>query len=113
MNTLDFWKSVDMGGPDECWDWQRAKTTAGYGSLVFNGNKTYSHRVAHESINGPITDSLHVLHSCDNPACCNPAHLSLGTNQDNIADSVRKGRRKGVTRNRPSGLKYKKRAKAC
>jgi hypothetical protein len=107
MNTLDFWKEVYREDPNICWEWGRAKSV-GYGSLVFNGKKASAHRVAYESVNGPIKNGLHVLHSCDNRACCNPTHLSLGTNKDNIIDSVRKGRRKGITRNRPSGLKYKK-----
>ena len=111
MNTLEFWKEVYNEDPRACWEWGRAKISTGYGSLVFNGKKRLAHRVAYESINGPIKNGLHILHECDNPACCNPNHLRLGTNQDNIADSMKKGRRKGITRNRPSGLKYKEQRK--
>jgi hypothetical protein len=49
---------------------------------------------------------MHILHLCDTRACINPLHLRVGTNTDNIMDSVRKGRRLGVKRNRPTGLKY-------
>jgi HNH endonuclease len=70
--------------------------------------KTYSaHRVSFQAFVGPIPDGMHVLHSCDTRSCVNPYHLSLGTNADNIADSVAKGRRLGVKRDRPKGLKYK------
>jgi hypothetical protein len=55
---------------------------------------------------GAIPPGIHVLHECDIGACINPAHLFLGTNTDNIEDSMNKGRRKGVTRKRPCGLRY-------
>lgn len=66
-----------------------------------------AHRVSYEIEHGDIPKGMHVLHRCDVRPCINPLHLFLGTNSDNIADSVSKGRRKGVKRNRPSGLKYR------
>lgn len=72
------------------------------------GNRHYlAHRASYEEFIGPIQEGLHVLHRCDVRPCCNPTHLFIGTNQDNINDSVAKGRRKGIARNIPSGLTYK------
>jgi hypothetical protein len=51
-----------------------------------------AHRIAYELAYGPIADGLQVLHRCDNPPCCNPAHLFLGTIKENIHDAMAKGR---------------------
>lgn len=84
-----------------CWIWEKA-LSVGYGSFRHEG-KTYSaHRAAYEQAKGPIPDGLHILHECDIRSCCNPDHLFLGTNQDNINDSMQKGRRKG-----PKGMRGK------
>ena len=85
-----FWSKVDKRGPDECWPWTAGLFDGGYGSFWVGGTSKGSHRVAWEATFGP-TD-LHVLHSCDNPPCCNPSHLFTGSNLDNIADKVAKGR---------------------
>lgn len=80
-----------------CWIWIRAlkgkgwETGDGYGACWFSGAYHYAHHLAWEAYRGP-SNGLHVLHTCDIPSCCNPAHLRLGTNDDNIRDKVSKGR---------------------
>lgn len=86
-----FIKKVKFSGPDECWEWFKPRT---YGYLAHDGKRDRSHRVAWTLFNGDIPEGMSVLHKCDNPPCCNPAHLFLGTDLDNIKDAVGKGRMK-------------------
>lgn len=75
-----------------CWEWKGHRNQAGYGEFCVNGERhTRAHRFMWEAIHGSI-GSLHVLHKCDNPPCCNPDHLFLGTQQDNMKDRDLKGR---------------------
>lgn len=73
-----------------CWESVSHKAKRDFGYTMFN--KTTAHRYFYEKFVGNIPKGLHVLHKCDNPACCNPKHLFLGTNQDNVTDKVNKGR---------------------
>jgi hypothetical protein len=75
-----------------CWPWQNSRDTSGYGLFLLNRKQCKAHRVSYEMYVGPIPDGLHVLHSCDNPRCVNPDHLSVGTNLENMQDRERKGR---------------------
>lgn len=93
-----FWSKVDVQGPDDCWEWQAHRDRKGYGKFQMSNSRP-AHRVAWELANGAIQNDLFVCHRCDNPSCCNPAHLFLGTNDDNLKDAVRKGRTsRGVNR---------------
>ncbi len=78
--------------PEECWEWFRARTTDGYGTLTVDGRTVYVHRVSYEVHVGPIPEGIHILHHCDNPPCVNPNHLFLGNQQSNLSDMRRKGR---------------------
>ena len=75
-----------------CWLWTRALNSAGYGILHVDGTLMLAHRHMHETFVGPIPEGMHVLHKCDIRRCVNPAHFFLGTNDDNIADMIAKGR---------------------
>lgn len=86
-----FWSRVEREG-DGCWEWQGGRFRAQYGRHVSSGPLSQAHRASWIFFNGPIPSGLFVCHRCDNPPCCNPDHLFLGTHQDNMVDCLRKGR---------------------
>lgn len=86
-----FWSKVDRsGGPDRCWPWLLSCNRGGYGQLQLRSRKHRAHRVAFFLTHGrwPAV----ARHRCDNPPCCNPAHLLEGTHEDNMRDKSRRGR---------------------
>ena len=89
-----FWNNMDLSDLRGCWPWMAGHFTKGYGCVWLDDKAVRTHRVVWELIYGPIPEGLQVLHSCDNRPCCNPEHLFLGTNQDNVDDRTRKGRGK-------------------
>jgi hypothetical protein len=75
-----FWALVDKRGLGDCWDWIGARHTFGYGLFAATHSTLVgAHRFSWELANGPIPDGGWILHLCDRPSCCNPAHLELGT----------------------------------
>jgi len=101
-----FWARVQRKRPDDCWEWQGAKTSSGYGNLSWGGQHVQAHRVAYLLSYGGIAPETKfrqvgvakrykrfVLHRCDNRACCNPAHLFLGSMRANLLDAYSKGRK--------------------
>lgn len=96
-----LWSKVDRKGADDCWPWKGYVNKGGYGRTWINGKGYYAHRVIfnlYHSGKLPFEAPENKLgegflrHKCDNPICCNPGHLLLGTQQDNIDDKVRRGR---------------------
>ena len=93
-----FLAMFDKNGPTQphmqtpCWVWLGAKSGGGYGNFKIRCKSFRAHRVAFRIATGPIPAGLDVLHRCDNPPCCNPEHLWLGTDVDNSADKESKNR---------------------
>lgn len=96
LTARTFWARVDKSaGLDACWPWTWSRNSEGYGRAKLDGRSHPAHRMAYRLARGPIPDGLLVLHSCDNPPCCNPRHLRVGTPKDNGLDTVIR-RRRGV-----------------
>lgn len=88
-----FWRHVEVGDCESCWNWTAYIGTAGYGRFNIGHNTIKNaQRIAWILTYGDIPDGLQVCHHCDNRLCCNPKHLFLGTNYDNVMDKVKKGR---------------------
>ncbi len=96
-----------------CWIWLGAEQGSyGYGRIKADGKYMPAHKYSYQRFVGSVPDGMLVCHRCDNPACVNPYHLFIGTNQDNTDDKVRKNRQARGSRlaeaqyqNRPRGEK--------
>jgi hypothetical protein len=88
-----FWAKVDRRGPDECWPWQGSADRRGYGQVMLRDHRPRrAHHLALHFDGRPRPGNLHCLHSCDNPSCCNPAHLRWGTIAQNAKEKSERGR---------------------
>ena len=88
-------KKIEINNNNNCWEWRAGKNNLGYGMIRDGKQMRTAHRVSYEEHNNTkIPANLVVMHSCDNPQCVNPSHLSLGTRQDNTKDMIQKGRGK-------------------
>jgi len=96
---IRFWRKVDRNGPmipemkERCWVWTACKDIDGYGNFGINGSAFRAHRVAFVLSGGILSGERNLaLHRCDNPSCCNPAHIFAGSDADNMLDKKTKGR---------------------
>jgi hypothetical protein len=92
-----FWALVDRSSVDNCWPWRGAVGNSGYGRFKLRSKLYLPHRVAYRIAYGEIKDAHEyhgavVMHRCDNPRCCNPDHLALGTQLENVIDMDAKRR---------------------
>jgi hypothetical protein len=86
------WEGVDRtAGPEACWPWTRTLNKAGYGYFRKDRRYYLAHRVALLGVEGARTETRLVRHLCNNPKCCNPAHLALGSYLDNSNDALLAG----------------------
>lgn len=88
-----FWGRFKEGAG--CWEWLGNRNYAGYGVVNVKFTKQMAHRVSYMLSRGAIPKGISVLHRCDNPGCVRPDHLFLGTQADNNADMLAKGRARG------------------
>jgi hypothetical protein len=91
------WAKVERRDPTECWPWTDTLTDDGYGRIRVGTQRIGAHRAMWTITHGEIENGLVVCHHCDNPRCCNPGHLFLGTPGDNARDKVSKGRQRNPT----------------
>ncbi len=92
-----FWSKVTILLEDECWPWKaKSKKRRGYGQFKWNGKQLAASRMAYALTHASAPAGILVMHTCDNPPCCNPLHLILGTHKDNTQDMLLKGRSKFV-----------------
>ena len=89
--AIRFWAKVKIGGPTDCWLWQGAKNSRGYGRFHVEGTRWQrvgAHRIAYEMAKGPIPNGLQTDHLCRTPACVNPTHLETVTSRTNTLRGI-------------------------
>lgn len=87
-----FWLFVDRSSDDKCWLWNGRQYSNGYGCFRLFGKDYLAHRLSLYLTDDVRAGGMVVMHSCDNPQCVNPSHLSIGTHRDNVLDMMAKGR---------------------
>lgn len=88
-----FWNKINVKGANDCWPWKNStRGSLGYGQFRIGDRICDAHRIALELMSGPLKKGKYILHNCDNPKCCNPRHLSAGTQKGNMDDMTDKGR---------------------
>jgi hypothetical protein len=93
--SVKFWSRVNVLGNEECWEWKAYRNKKGYGEYSYQGHNRQASRLAWFFTHGEIPENMDICHRCDNPPCCNPNHLFLGTHEINMRDMAEKGRGAG------------------
>ena len=83
---MNEWFAKRIVIENDCWLWQKATNKQGHGITTFKGKSFTAHRLSYVMHVGEIEDGLVVRHLCENKGCCNPEHLTLGTQKDNYYD---------------------------
>lgn len=100
-NAERLWRKVLVGKIDDCWPWIGHRNPQGYGRVWLGGKGYYAHRVIFALANPGVIQKAapkdrfstgYIRHMCDNPSCCNPTHLLVGTHAENMNDKVIRGR---------------------
>lgn len=94
--NLQYFTERTTIGDNGCWNWVRAKDQGWYWKIKHGWKFLSAHRMSYAVLKSKsiIPDGLFICHKCDNPACCNPEHLFLGTRQENMDDMVNKWRQR-------------------
>lgn len=101
MDYYPFLARIKTNGPDACWEWTGSCNNTGYGTVNWKGKTITAHRLMayiHGLVDSPSAPKNKkatgfVLHSCDNPRCCNPKHFTIGTYSQNQIDAYKRKRR--------------------
>jgi len=93
MKTLEeIFDNYTIDKTTNCWNWNRAIDSSGYGAVKYCGKKHNVHRLVWMLLHDNLEKGICVCHKCDNRKCINPDHLFIGTQSDNMKDCVNKGR---------------------
>ena len=88
-DIIRFWGKVERFRPaTDCWEWQGKRDKDGYGVFYIRSREYVASRVAFTLAHRPLRPGELVCHECDNPPCCNPAHLRADTPSANVLDRV-------------------------
>lgn len=79
----DVWANIPIDTPQVCWPWRGKTFPAGYGKFNINQTSIGAHVAAYRTVHGEIPRGQYVMHKCNNKRCCNPCHLTLGSNSQN------------------------------
>ena len=89
----EFWCKVNVGKPNECWEFIGYRNRDGYGMVQRKKRKVFAHRIAYcITMSQEIPQGTIIRHKCDNAACCNPDHLIAGSQKDNVNDMIERDR---------------------